>query len=114
RVHADRAAWRAEWQATQLRRLADADPENWAAGQRAELAEWSARMAAERAEWLHRMLGPGDGETPPDTPQPPTPPGDPDGSPHGPGTPPQRPPASSGAEAPPRTDEAPAHEPAPA
>src|SRR5690606_1081121 len=36
------------------------------------------------------------------------------GSPHGPGTPPQRPPASSGAEAPPRTDEAPAHEPAPA
>ncbi|MGW5385210.1 WXG100-like domain-containing protein, partial [Nocardia sp. NPDC003963] len=61
----DRAAWNARMDAGRMRFLADMDPENWLAGQRAVLAEWVARMAEDRARWWHEMLGgPGD-DTPP-------------------------------------------------
>ncbi|MEU2136640.1 hypothetical protein, partial [Nocardia rhamnosiphila] len=64
----DRAAWNARMDADRARFLADMDPDNWLAGQRADLAEWVARMAAERARWWQDMLGGPGGGTPPGPP----------------------------------------------
>ncbi|MGW0180772.1 hypothetical protein, partial [Nocardia sp. NPDC003345] len=65
----DRAAWRARMDADSARFLADMEPGNWLAAQRAELADWVARMAEDRARWWHRMLDdPGDDDNPAGTP----------------------------------------------
>lgn len=57
----DRAAWHARMDAHRARFLADIEPDNWLAGQRADLADWVARMAQQRARWWYDMLGsPGD------------------------------------------------------
>lgn len=75
----DRAAWHARMDADRARFLADMDPGNWLAGQRADLAEWVARMAEERARWWQDMLGDPGGDPPPGGPGP-----DPDSGPTGP------------------------------